>query len=128
MDWKLELVVVPVSDVDRANAFYTRKVDPDPDRDASPECAEPSTRCGAWKDAVQAGMPLARRTRASRRHGANGVSIQRPFRRPIARREPPLEGASARRVWAHRTERGLGTLPEIAGRRRSHQDVVNLSA
>jgi catechol 2,3-dioxygenase-like lactoylglutathione lyase family enzyme len=23
MDWKLELVVVPVSDVDRAKAFYT---------------------------------------------------------------------------------------------------------
>ena len=26
MDWKLELVVVPVSDVDRAKAFYTEKV------------------------------------------------------------------------------------------------------
>ena len=25
MDWKLELVVVPVSDVDRAKAFYTGK-------------------------------------------------------------------------------------------------------
>ena len=25
MDWKLELVVVPVSDVDRAKAFYTEK-------------------------------------------------------------------------------------------------------
>jgi len=26
MDWKLELVVIPVSDVDRAKAFYTEKV------------------------------------------------------------------------------------------------------
>lgn len=26
MDWKLELIVVPVSDVDRAKAFYTDKV------------------------------------------------------------------------------------------------------
>ncbi len=25
MDWKLELVIVPVSDVDRAKAFYTEK-------------------------------------------------------------------------------------------------------
>ncbi|MEO7002509.1 MAG: glyoxalase superfamily protein [Ktedonobacterales bacterium] len=26
MDWKLELVILPVSDVDRAKAFYTEKV------------------------------------------------------------------------------------------------------
>jgi catechol 2,3-dioxygenase-like lactoylglutathione lyase family enzyme len=26
MDWKLELVVVPVSDQDRAKAFYTEQV------------------------------------------------------------------------------------------------------
>jgi len=26
MDWKLELITVPVSDVDRAKAFYTEKV------------------------------------------------------------------------------------------------------
>jgi catechol 2,3-dioxygenase-like lactoylglutathione lyase family enzyme len=26
MDWKLELIVVPVSDVDRAKAFYTEKL------------------------------------------------------------------------------------------------------
>ena len=26
MDWKLELVIIPVSDVDRAKAFYTDKV------------------------------------------------------------------------------------------------------
>ena len=33
MDWKLELVVVPVSDVDRAKAFYTEKVGFDEDLD-----------------------------------------------------------------------------------------------
>lgn len=33
MDWKLELVVVPVSDVDRAKAFYTDKVGFDLDVD-----------------------------------------------------------------------------------------------
>ena len=26
MDWKLELVLVPVTDVDRAKAFYTEQV------------------------------------------------------------------------------------------------------
>src|SRR6202165_2853229 len=26
MDWKLELVIIPVSDVDRARAFYTDKI------------------------------------------------------------------------------------------------------
>ena len=33
MDWRLELVAVPVSDVDRAKAFYTEKVGFDADHD-----------------------------------------------------------------------------------------------
>jgi catechol 2,3-dioxygenase-like lactoylglutathione lyase family enzyme len=33
MDWKLELVAVPVSDVDRAKAFYTERVGFNPDQD-----------------------------------------------------------------------------------------------
>jgi catechol 2,3-dioxygenase-like lactoylglutathione lyase family enzyme len=33
MDWKLELVQVPVSDVDRAKAFYTEKMGFDLDHD-----------------------------------------------------------------------------------------------
>ena len=33
MDWKLELVAVPVSDVDRAKAFYTEKLGFNPDHD-----------------------------------------------------------------------------------------------
>jgi predicted enzyme related to lactoylglutathione lyase len=33
MDWKLELVVVPVSDVDRAKAFYTEQVGFNADHD-----------------------------------------------------------------------------------------------
>jgi catechol 2,3-dioxygenase-like lactoylglutathione lyase family enzyme len=33
MDWKLELVAVPVSDVDRAKAFYTQQVGFNPDQD-----------------------------------------------------------------------------------------------
>jgi predicted enzyme related to lactoylglutathione lyase len=33
MDWKLELVPVPVSDVDRAKAFYTEQVGFDADHD-----------------------------------------------------------------------------------------------
>ena len=33
MDWKLELVAVPVSDVDRAKAFYTDKAGFNPDYD-----------------------------------------------------------------------------------------------
>jgi predicted enzyme related to lactoylglutathione lyase len=35
MDWKLELVNVPVSDVDRAKAFYTEKVGFIEDNDAT---------------------------------------------------------------------------------------------
>src|SRR5437588_10186658 len=34
MDWKLELVAVPVSDVDRAKAFYTEKAGFNADVDA----------------------------------------------------------------------------------------------
>jgi predicted enzyme related to lactoylglutathione lyase len=39
MDWKLELVVVPVSDVDRAKSFYVDQVgfNPDHDHDVSDE-------------------------------------------------------------------------------------------
>ena len=33
MDWKLELVAVPVSDVDRAKSFYTRQVGFNADHD-----------------------------------------------------------------------------------------------
>ena len=33
MDWKLELVAVPVSDVDRAKAFYTERVGFNADQD-----------------------------------------------------------------------------------------------
>ncbi|HKX28165.1 MAG TPA: glyoxalase superfamily protein [Blastocatellia bacterium] len=33
MDWKLELIVVPVSDVDRAKAFYTEKAGFNADHD-----------------------------------------------------------------------------------------------
>src|SRR4029078_10663663 len=33
MDWKLELVAVPVTDVDRAKAFYTEQVGFDADHD-----------------------------------------------------------------------------------------------
>ncbi len=33
MDWKLELVAVPVSDVDRAKAFYTEKAGFNADHD-----------------------------------------------------------------------------------------------
>ena len=33
MDWKLELVAVPVSDVDRAKAFYTEQAGFNADQD-----------------------------------------------------------------------------------------------
>jgi predicted enzyme related to lactoylglutathione lyase len=35
VDWKLELVAVPVSDVDRAKAFYAEKVGFNPDHDVT---------------------------------------------------------------------------------------------
>ena len=39
MDWKLELIAVPVSDVDRAKAFYTEKIgfNADQDHQVTPE-------------------------------------------------------------------------------------------
>ena len=33
MDWKIELVAIPVSDVDRAKEFYTEKAGFNPDQD-----------------------------------------------------------------------------------------------
>ncbi|MDQ0924920.1 putative enzyme related to lactoylglutathione lyase [Pseudarthrobacter sp. W1I19] len=39
MDWKLELVFVPVSDVDRAKDFYVNKVGFNPDFDERPSDA-----------------------------------------------------------------------------------------
>jgi catechol 2,3-dioxygenase-like lactoylglutathione lyase family enzyme len=36
MDWKLELVAVPVSDIDRAKAFYVEKVGFHADHDLTP--------------------------------------------------------------------------------------------
>jgi hypothetical protein len=36
VDWKLELIVVPVSDVDRAKAFYAERAGFDLDHDTSP--------------------------------------------------------------------------------------------
>jgi predicted enzyme related to lactoylglutathione lyase len=41
MDWKLELVQVPVADIDRAKAFYTEKAGFTADVDAQPD---PETR------------------------------------------------------------------------------------
>jgi catechol 2,3-dioxygenase-like lactoylglutathione lyase family enzyme len=43
MDWKLELVAVPVSDVDRAKAFYTEQVgfSADHDHRVSDEISDP---------------------------------------------------------------------------------------
>jgi predicted enzyme related to lactoylglutathione lyase len=41
MDWKLELVQVPVADIDRAKAFYTEKAGFTADMDAQPD---PDTR------------------------------------------------------------------------------------
>src|SRR5690348_16768509 len=39
MDWKLELIAVPVSDVDRAKAFYVDRIgfNPDHDHQVTPE-------------------------------------------------------------------------------------------
>src|SRR5487761_233652 len=36
MDWKIELIILPVTDVDRAKAFYTDKIGFHADFDASP--------------------------------------------------------------------------------------------
>jgi catechol 2,3-dioxygenase-like lactoylglutathione lyase family enzyme len=52
VDWRLELVQVPVSDVDRAKSFYTEKLGFDADVDATPveglrfvQLTPPGSRC-----------------------------------------------------------------------------------
>ena len=49
MDWTLEVVIVPVSDIDRAVAFYRDKVgfDLDHDTKTEPRCTPCSSRRGA---------------------------------------------------------------------------------
>jgi len=63
MDWKLELVSVPVADVDRAKAFYTEKVGFNLDHDHQVtddlrfvQLTPPGSACSI---AIGAGMPQA---------------------------------------------------------------------
>jgi predicted enzyme related to lactoylglutathione lyase len=63
MDWKLELVSVPVSDVDRAKAFYTEKVgfNADHDHRVTEELrfVQLTPPCSACSIAIGSGMPQA---------------------------------------------------------------------
>jgi hypothetical protein len=45
MDWKLELIILPVSDVDRAKAFYVDKIgfNADHDHRVTPSCDSSSS-------------------------------------------------------------------------------------
>jgi catechol 2,3-dioxygenase-like lactoylglutathione lyase family enzyme len=63
MDWKLELVSVPVSDVDRAKAFYTEKIGFNADHDHKVtdelrfvQLTPPGSACSI---AIGTGMPQA---------------------------------------------------------------------
>jgi len=63
MDWKLELVSVPVADVDRAKAFYTEKIGFNLDHDHQVtddlrfvQLTPPGSACSI---AIGAGMPQA---------------------------------------------------------------------
>ncbi|MDX6264974.1 MAG: hypothetical protein QOH84_6662 [Kribbellaceae bacterium] len=63
MDWKLELVSVPVSDVDRAKAFYTEKIGFNADHDHQVtdelrfvQLTPPGSACSI---AIGTGMPQA---------------------------------------------------------------------
>ena len=62
MDWKLELVAVPVSDVERAKAFYTEQVGFNLDHDARPtpgmrvvQMTPPGSACSV---VIGEGLPL----------------------------------------------------------------------
>jgi predicted enzyme related to lactoylglutathione lyase len=63
VDWKLELVVVPVSDVDRAKAFYSDRVGFNVDIDTSPNddfrVVQMSPHGSACSIAIGKGMPQA---------------------------------------------------------------------
>jgi catechol 2,3-dioxygenase-like lactoylglutathione lyase family enzyme len=63
MDWKLELISVPVSDVDRAKAFYTEKIGFNADHDHQVtdelrfvQLTPPGSACSI---AIGTGMPQA---------------------------------------------------------------------
>jgi predicted enzyme related to lactoylglutathione lyase len=65
VDWKLELVAVPVSDVDRAKAFYTEQVGFTADHDHRVsddvrfvQCTPPGSACSiAFGDGITAAKP-----------------------------------------------------------------------
>jgi catechol 2,3-dioxygenase-like lactoylglutathione lyase family enzyme len=65
MDWKLELVILPVSDVDRAKAFYTEKAGFHADHDARVsetlrfvQLTPPGSACSiAFGEGIPAGEP-----------------------------------------------------------------------
>jgi len=65
MDWKLELVIVPVTDVDRAKAFYTEQVGFHADHDVRVseslrfvQLTPPGSACSiAFGEGIPAGAP-----------------------------------------------------------------------
>ena len=91
MDWKLELIILPVSDVDRAKAFYVDQVGFNADYDrvvtktcgssSSPRRARParsrSARASCMESPVGEGSADRRRRRAGgpRPAGAAGVEV-----------------------------------------------------
>ena len=91
MDWKLELVAVPVSDVDRAKAFYIDKVgfNADHDHTVSDEMrfvqlTPPGSACSI---AIGTGLTDARRARSRACRSSSPTST------PPARSSP---GAASR--------------------------------
>ena len=129
MDWKLELVAVPVSDVDRAKAFYVEKVGFNADHDHTVsedirfvQLTPPGSACSialgkGITDAPPGSVvglqlvvdditPGARRARRARRGGQRGPGVPLGRVRVLRRsRRQPLGGAAASSAL---TRRGPG--------------------
>ncbi len=92
MDWKLELVIVPVSDVDRAKAFYAEKLNFDRG------CRPPRQRHIPRGSADTAGLGLLNQHRhRSLGRGAGLRARDAPGRHTTSRpRAPSLSGAMSR--------------------------------
>ena len=91
MDWKLELVMVPVTDVDRAKAFYVDQIGFAVDVDTVARARD----AGRADDAARLGLLHHDRRGARPRHGRR-FAPGRPHRRRRHRTSPGGAGGAGR--------------------------------
>lgn len=86
MDWKIELIALPVTDVDRAKNFYT-SIGFNADHDHTPT---PDIRFVQLTPPVRATRRRGRGGVAGRRHGLGAIHVLRgPGRQQVGRSRTP---------------------------------------